>query len=54
MRQDTSMVSDAGDTLGQHEIPLRVDVDEDLPPLRPDHLEYHPSTSFPGLGDSLH
>lgn len=53
MRQHPPVIPDASAAIGKQEIPLRVDVDENLPPLRPDHLKYHPSTSFPGVGDSV-
>jgi hypothetical protein len=54
VREYPAMVSDASGAVCQQEIPLCVDVNEHLPPLRPNHLKYHPSTSFPGVGDSIH
>jgi hypothetical protein len=41
MRQDPPMIADTGAAVGDHEIHLRIDVDENLPALRPDHLKYH-------------
>jgi len=51
VRQDPPVVADAHRTVSQEEIPLRIDVDEDLPPLRPDHLQHHPNSILSGLGD---
>jgi hypothetical protein len=48
MNEHPSVISDTSAAIGQHVIPLCVDVDENLPALRPDHLEYHPKDFLSG------
>jgi hypothetical protein len=45
------VIADADEAVRQKEIPLRVDIDENLSPLRPDHVHHHPVPTFPGASD---
>jgi hypothetical protein len=42
------VVADANVSVRHKEIPLRVDVNENLPPLCPYHLKYHPNDFLSG------
>jgi hypothetical protein len=49
--QDPPVIANTDHPIRQEEIPLRVDIDQNLFPLGPDHLHHHPTPAFPASSD---